>query len=487
MNKIDDKKSLIYVILSMFFIITIILFSHYYFLSKYKKLEISQNNNNLQKLFTKIDEQIQNIQNITLDYALWDDTYEFVHNINKDFIYENFRKGSNALENLDLDLIIIENKEKETLFSYFTQETKFIKKENFEIIVKKYFKNKKSISKILEYKNQLFIISKNEILKSDSTGEVRGYLYLGKYLSNKELKKYNNSSLKIVSIKEKINFKNKTNYKSEFFDDIYVSKELSINNLKNRIFFINKNNSFSLEFNKKPIFFQEGRMTILIYDFIFILFSIIIFILAYSHKKVIDNVNNNLEVLVLKRTTQMKKTMSKLETANEMLYNLAHTDFLTKINNRRNYFILSQRAYKKTLTHNLDISVIMIDLDNFKQINDTYGHDVGDKILIQFTNTIKSLINKEEIFGRLGGEEFAITLPEINLEEANKKAEILRNSIEHIKLELHNKDVRITASFGLADNNKSSSIDEMLLKADKHLYSAKKSGKNLVRSRLTLI
>lgn len=130
------------------------------------------------------------------------------------------------------------------------------------------------------------------------------------------------------------------------------------------------------------------------------------------------------------------------------------------------------------------LSVIMIDIDNFKSFNDIYGHDVGDKILKAFSKTIKNSISDSCVFGRLGGEEFAIVIPSINLEMAQIKAEKLRSEIENLTIKLDSQDIKVTASFGISDIENSVTIDDMIRNADKMLYSAKKSGKNRVRSRI---
>jgi diguanylate cyclase (GGDEF)-like protein len=127
----------------------------------------------------------------------------------------------------------------------------------------------------------------------------------------------------------------------------------------------------------------------------------------------------------------------------------------------------------------------MIDIDNFKSFNDNYGHEIGDKVLKVFASSISRYLEKDVIFGRLGGEEFAITLPNKDLKEALEIAEELRIIIEHVKVKIPYNKLSITASFGVSDSIDAKSIDEIIKNADIMLYDAKSKGKNRVRSRLS--
>ena len=125
----------------------------------------------------------------------------------------------------------------------------------------------------------------------------------------------------------------------------------------------------------------------------------------------------------------------------------------------------------------------MFDIDFFKKINDTYGHNIGDLVLQKIAEISRSVLRDIDIIGRIGGEEFAMLLPHTNLEDSIKVAERLRIEISNGKIVLEKEVLEnFTASFGVVSAHKNSTIDELLIKVDKALYEAKESGRNRVCS-----
>jgi len=234
------------------------------------------------------------------------------------------------------------------------------------------------------------------------------------------------------------------------------------------------------------ILYDVKKFTLIIF---LCLIVITIFTLLYimnKYQKELKEQYESTDQVVEDRTHEIKIVMEELEKVNKNLYKIAHTDFLTKTMNRRNFFIHAQNNFAIAQKNDQSLCVVMIDIDNFKKFNDKYGHNIGDKILILFAQKIKKNITEKTIFGRLGGEEFALVISNTKLEDAITKAERLKRKIEEIELIVDGHILKITASFGVSDNKNCSNIDEMLQKADKLLYTAKESGRNLVRSRLNL-
>lgn len=126
----------------------------------------------------------------------------------------------------------------------------------------------------------------------------------------------------------------------------------------------------------------------------------------------------------------------------------------------------------------------MIDIDDFKKINDTYGHQFGDKILVNTVNIVKNGMEKGDVFARYGGEEFILFMPNFTDEESVfNKIEIIRNALENSKISFNNEYKSITASFGISFFPlNGTDLNELINKADELLYRAKKSGKNRVLS-----
>jgi diguanylate cyclase (GGDEF)-like protein len=141
--------------------------------------------------------------------------------------------------------------------------------------------------------------------------------------------------------------------------------------------------------------------------------------------------------------------------------------------NANNYVSLAQREHKT-------FSVMIIDLDHFKSINDRYGHPAGDAVLKLFADVVNSVARRSDIMGRLGGEEFAIVLPSTNTSEALEFSERLHHAINQAVLKYNGSAIRYTASIGLSefDTDSADGIDDLLARADLALYQAKQSGRN---------
>ena len=160
------------------------------------------------------------------------------------------------------------------------------------------------------------------------------------------------------------------------------------------------------------------------------------------------------------------------------LNNLANIDYLTRVYNRRAFFEVGQKSLSFAKRNSLGACVIMLDIDFFKNINDTYGHKKGDEILKRLANVIKNSIREDDVFGRIGGEEFALVLNNCNKEIGIKVAEKIRKIIEE------DEKVIPTISLGLVTNedNNSYRLDKLLNLADKALYKAKEAGRNRVET-----
>ncbi|MCX6081258.1 MAG: PAS domain S-box protein, partial [Chloroflexi bacterium] len=180
--------------------------------------------------------------------------------------------------------------------------------------------------------------------------------------------------------------------------------------------------------------------------------------------------------------TERKAANEKIQLLNAELEKLVVTDALTQINNRR-YFM--QRGVEEILRENRSnhpLVLLMMDLDEFKKINDAYGHAVGDLVLQQVATVLSSNIREIDILGRIGGEEFAVLLPNTSLEDAALLAERMRQSIENTPAVILGQAVKITVSIGVAEfKDEMTSISALLRNADAAMYQAKHSGRNCVR------
>lgn len=161
---------------------------------------------------------------------------------------------------------------------------------------------------------------------------------------------------------------------------------------------------------------------------------------------------------------------------------LAYTDYLTGLRNRRSFIEQAETELYRSLRYDRKFSLIMFDIDYFKGINDTFGHSVGDLVLQEIAKICRDLLREIDIIGRIGGEEFAILLPETDIQNAVQVAQRLCDTISENKLFISDKKIKFTASFGVvfADKLNMLTIDELLNQADNALYQAKKGGRNRV-------
>lgn len=186
--------------------------------------------------------------------------------------------------------------------------------------------------------------------------------------------------------------------------------------------------------------------------------------------------------------TMKEREIKKLEAEIKRLKKLVYYDELTGLLNRRGFkeeveeiFLatsLRRNGEEKRTAAQLPFSIVFVDLDDFKKINDTYGHEEGDKVLKHAAKILKRLLRKNDIYARWGGEEFVVALPNATKRIAKEIAEKLRSGIEKSKISLGGKKVTVTMSVGIVMHNHENHLLELIEKADKAMYKAKKSGKN---------
>lgn len=161
---------------------------------------------------------------------------------------------------------------------------------------------------------------------------------------------------------------------------------------------------------------------------------------------------------------------------------MATIDNLTKIYNRSHFFELCKKEIDRAKRYGRPISLILMDIDHFKMINDTYGHKAGDYTLKAVVDVCRNYLRIHDIFGRYGGEEFIIFLPETPSKVALEVAERLRKKIAGMCISLESAEVAVTASFGVVGIEKAGDVEleELFKNADHALYRAKEAGRNRV-------
>ncbi len=195
-------------------------------------------------------------------------------------------------------------------------------------------------------------------------------------------------------------------------------------------------------------------------------FIILIFILIFT-----------LVIVFLSRYHMHSKLHKKLDNLNKKLLDLTETDPVTELYNRR--FLVEKIEYLKCQFERskISFSVLMGDVDNFKGVNDTYGHNLGDKALIQLAETIKETVRKQDFVGRWGGDEFMLLLPETDDEGAQTIAYKIENTISQTVFGDHRHTFAMGITFGFAEYNEFQTADEIIKKADVSLYVRKEERK----------
>jgi diguanylate cyclase (GGDEF)-like protein/PAS domain S-box-containing protein len=198
------------------------------------------------------------------------------------------------------------------------------------------------------------------------------------------------------------------------------------------------------------------------------------------------------DVIQRKRSEdEVRRTKDALEAANRELQialerekELSHTDSLTGIHNRRYLFELAEREVNIATRHSLPLSVIMFDVDFFKKINDTFGHDIGDAVLQRVIETSRLELRSSDVIGRYGGEEFVVILPMTTAAQALPVAERIRVRVEVLRVPTHTQDAAVTLSIGIAElpalPDKTASVDHLVRWADEAMYAAKQAGRNRI-------
>lgn len=183
------------------------------------------------------------------------------------------------------------------------------------------------------------------------------------------------------------------------------------------------------------------------------------------------------EIDMILRTTQ---TAISRQIDMKKLSDAASIDPLTQCYNRREFETQLKRSVSNALRHKKELSVFMFDLDHFKNINDTYGHQAGDLVLQRVSALVRDDMRTGDILARYGGEEFIAILPETNKQKAMELANRIRGDIASRRIKVDGEEIRVTASFGVADLGRSSDINKLVHDADAMMYKAKLNGRNTV-------
>lgn len=191
----------------------------------------------------------------------------------------------------------------------------------------------------------------------------------------------------------------------------------------------------------------------------------------------VDYVTKPFDVFELRARVRAALRTKRLQ---DLLFMYSEVDSLTEIYNRRVLMERVHQEWEQTRRSHSTISFIMIDIDKFKQVNDTYGHPVGDEVLERIAHILQQSIRGGDVVGRYGGEEFGIIMTNSTADDACVAAERYRHKIEQAVFKAGKREFSVTASFGVSDSNGRNTVDELVATADSALYTAKSTGRNRV-------
>lgn len=331
------------------------------------------------------------------------------------------------------------------------------------------------------YTSALKIKKDKELVLSFKEASLKGWEYAYNNIEETVdliLKKYNTQNLtKEELIFEAKELKKLSYYKNNNLGDIDLNKLQRIYDLYNvmgliehkidiKDFVYSKNTIFSYIKNE---FKKLSQYKGLPYLYLFMgLFCFLVLLIVFEHLK------------LRKMALNLISSKEELLKVNKELKESSEKDHLTKLYNRRYFESISKEYLALAKREKQDISIIMIDIDDFKKVNDTYGHQAGDFVLSSMAKTMLKSKRDSDVVARYGGEEFIVLLPNTSLNGAKFYSENLRKEIENHKINIEQKTLNITVSIGLTVCNSSDTIDKAIDRADEALYFSKGNGKNQI-------
>lgn len=205
----------------------------------------------------------------------------------------------------------------------------------------------------------------------------------------------------------------------------------------------------------------------------------------FQVEEVLVRINTHLTIrsqrqTLIQQNQELKKKNTLIKEQSEKLKLMACRDFLTGLANRRDFLDKAQKEESRFNRSGKPFSILLLDIDNFKNINDTYGHACGDRVIVNIARSLENTLRKQDIVARWGGEEFICLLPETDIENGSEVAEKIRSTVAGSKNEYAGDVVCVTATLGIAPFNGSAPLEECIKRADVALYRGKERGRNCV-------
>lgn len=439
----------------------------------------------------------ESMQQTAADWSKWDETYYYVEGTNPTFVDQNFYVE--ALQSIHMDMVLIYTISGNLLYQQHFNFDEYTSDDIPQTMLTEISMIDQLISDdpqheltgILSINNELYIIATSSIMRSDYQGEVNGVLIFIRHIDDDLIE----SLVQIVGLPFTIIPQHDLSIDNPFEMVKMANNQMMIHGL---IYDMNEAHDLMIEmtilFESSQIINQAIEMVTQSVVVILVVFLfLMIWTLDRQLFKRIHLVTENIKELNQKNDIHLRinvdqrqdeisfigneinNLLDKLELSYEEINVLAFSDYLTNTHNRVSFY----RTVEDLLhTDNQQLSIFLLDLDGFKEINDTYGHDIGDDVLVEVAKRIKEVIHPSGILSRTGGDEFLICYPNINKEMIRT---LSKNIIDHVSLPIKNDnlDIKVAISIGASMYPKDGqTVKDLVKKADMAMYKAKSLGKN---------
>lgn len=488
----------------------------------FNEIEQEEAKKNGQRAVNSIDREIDFLKKLCQDWAFWDDTYDFASSYDTDYIKSNI--NFKTFESNELSLLYVVDGRGKVIWGqcYDPVKKTYVK---IKEIPSNFFPknhpmrigsnssqplNEQGISGIFNTGQGFMLFSSQPILTSDHLGPSPGMVIMGRTMGPAWLNRLNQQTrldIELVSLDDKTYSKGAAQEedaraiehlteKSTFY--IHEQKD-SVLEIYTPLYDIQKNKILILKITLKGKVLEKGRQTLTFalcasVIAIVIILLLIFFMISTSIVSPIatlsEHINSILKTGDLSSRIKVEKhdeigalgdhynkMLDQLEKKNSELNDLAITDPLTGLFNRRHALDSLNQNLAVAQRYSHDLGIILWDIDHFKNVNDTYGHNIGDEVLVRVSNTILSTLRTADIVARFGGEEFLTILPNQDEKGTRLAANRVRSMVEDLSWE--HEGLKVTISGGIC-TDKTLTAAKMIAQADKNLYGAKDQGRNRI-------
>ncbi len=512
--KLHKKFFIFFALMSIGMIGIIYIISHLIILGSFEDLEKKETKKQIQQVIRDLERDIFQLKIGNKDYAEWNETYDFMKSKNKEYIQSNLMDETFMTNRWNVFIMINKNGtiQYEKGFDWIKNKAVPVPKNIIRQLEKNghlfnSLKEKNGVAGIILLPEGAMMISAHPIVKNNLQGPTRGSLIVGRYIKESEIRKLSQESALVISL-EKFEEKNILNEYNNM-DTSFISKaNIWVKNKdKNHIsgyallYDINEDPAFILRGDRARDIYRQGNLSMK-YFLGMIVVTYILFYMAFclfmnkmifkrfqflieSVNKIKKNEDLSTRVSVISRDEfskledEFNDMMIALEASHKKITYQAQYDMLTKLPNRYFFYNKVSELLVKAKENNKLAALLFIDLDNFKNINDSSGHGVGDIVLQMITKKLEESATKESIISRIGGDEFIVFLPDSKDTEIVE--EVAKKIIKKMRspLIIEEKQFFISASIGISIYPFDGMDTETLINnADIAMYRVKKERKN---------